>query len=171
MVEGIVVSHDSKMFATRDTSNGVCLFKWDYKYGDTWDPVEWIFSGKMQSHEIAITGICFGESLDENEQNKIWLFSIGRDWWLYEYDVKESSEEKGLKIAATFKIERESSPTACIWYPKTESKEDLLLTVNDDYKMKIWNIADWAISSWKTVLGPTYGGEICKVKRLDIEGN
>jgi hypothetical protein len=41
-----------------------------------------------------------------------------------------------------FKIERESSPTACIWYPKTDSKEDLLLTVNDDYKMKIWNIAD-----------------------------
>jgi hypothetical protein len=27
LVEGLVVSHDSKMFATRDTSNGVCLFK------------------------------------------------------------------------------------------------------------------------------------------------
>jgi len=67
MVEGLVVSHDSKMFATRDTSNGVCLFKRDYKYGDTWDPIEWIFSGKMWGHEIAITGICFGESLDENE--------------------------------------------------------------------------------------------------------
>ncbi len=43
--------------------------------------------------------------------------------------------------------------------------------MNDDYKMKIWNIADKAISSRKTVLGPTYGGEIVKLKRLDIEGN
>ncbi len=79
IVEGICISHDSKFFATRDSSNGVCLFKRDYKFGDTWDPVEWIFSGKILSHEVGITGICFGESLDENEQNKLWLFSIGRD--------------------------------------------------------------------------------------------
>ena len=67
LVQGLVVSHDSKMFATWDNQNGVCLFKWDYKFGDTRDPVEWIFSGKIQSHEIEITGVCFGESLDENE--------------------------------------------------------------------------------------------------------
>lgn len=99
------------------------------------------------------------------------MFSIGKDWRLYEYDIKESSEDKGLKVVYCYKIERENSPTACIWYPKTDSKEDLLLTVNDDYKMKIWNIAEKAISSWKTVLGPTYGGEIVKLKWLDIEGN
>lgn len=99
------------------------------------------------------------------------MFSIGKDRWFYEYDVKESNEARGLKIVSTFKIERESFPTACIWYPKTDSKEDLLLTVNDDYKMKIWNVADWAISSRKTILGPTYGGEIVRLKRLDIEGN
>lgn len=99
------------------------------------------------------------------------MFSIGKDWRLYEYDIKESSEDKGLKVVYCYKIEWENSPTACIWYPKTDSKEDLLLTVNDDYKMKIWNIAEKAISSWKTVLGPTYGGEIVKLKRLDIEGN
>ena len=67
VVEGICVSHDSKYFATWDTANGVCLFKRDYKFGDPRDPVEWIFSGKIQSHEVGITGICFGESLDENE--------------------------------------------------------------------------------------------------------
>jgi len=38
-------------------------------------------------------------------------------------------------------IEKESTPTACVWYPKSETKEDLLLTANDDYKMKIWNIS------------------------------
>jgi len=66
-------------------------------------------------------------------------------------------------------IEWESTPTACIWYPKAETKEDLLLTANDDYKMKIWNISTKS-SRW-TVLGPTYGGEIVWLKRLDIEGN
>ena len=35
--------------------------------------------------------------------------------------------------------------------------------------MKIWNISQQ--SCRKTVLGPTYGGEIVKLKRLDIEGN
>jgi len=66
-------------------------------------------------------------------------------------------------------IEKESTPTACVWYPKSETKEDLLLTANDDYKMKIWNISSKS-SRW-TVLGPTYGGEIVKMKKLDIEGN
>ena len=35
--------------------------------------------------------------------------------------------------------------------------------------MKIWNVASKS-SRW-TVLGPTYGGEISKLKWLDIEGN
>jgi WD40 repeat protein len=66
-------------------------------------------------------------------------------------------------------IEQEARPSACIWYPKPDSKEDLLLTVNDDYKMKIWNIS--TRGSRKTCLGPTYGGEIVNIKKLDIEGN
>lgn len=85
------------MFATRDSSNGVCLFKLDFKFGDTRFPIEWIFCGKIRSHDVEITGICFGESLDENEQVKTRLFSIGKDRRLYEYDIKESSEDKGLK--------------------------------------------------------------------------
>jgi len=47
IVQGLVVSNDSKMFATRDSSNGVCLFKLDFKFGDTRYPIEWIFSGKI----------------------------------------------------------------------------------------------------------------------------
>ncbi len=61
-----------------------------------------------------------------------------------------------------FKIENESYPTACIWYPKVDTKEDLLLTVNSDYKMKIWNVS--TKNSRRTCLGPTYGGEIVKMK-------
>ena len=68
-----------------------------------------------------------------------------------------------------FKIEKEAHPSACIWYPKVDTKEDLLLTANDDYKMKIWNVS--TKNSRRTCLGPTYGGEIVKLKKLDIDNN
>ncbi len=168
-ITGIVVANDSKMFATMDRDCGVCLFKKDHKFGDPREPIEWIFSGKRRTHEIEITAIAFGESLDENEEMKLRLFSVGRDRRLFEYDVYRSTEEEGLAVHSMTKIEQEAQPTAAIWYPKTDSKEDLLLTVNDQYKMKIWNVSTQ--SSRKTVLGPTYGGEIVKLKKLDIEGN
>lgn len=76
-ISGIVISHDSKMFATMDTHCGVTLFKKDYRFGDPREPIEWNFCGKIRSHQIEITSISFGESLDENEQNKLRLFSIG----------------------------------------------------------------------------------------------
>jgi cilia- and flagella-associated protein 251 len=75
----------------------------------------------------------------------------------------------GLVVMTMFKIEKEAHPTACIWYPKVDTKEDLLLTANDDYKMKIWNVS--TKNSRRTCLGPTYGGEIVKLKKLDIENN
>lgn len=78
-----------------------------------------------------------------------------------------------------FSIENESNPTACIWYPKGSSittrsgakgkqdpQEDLLLTVNEDYKMKLWNPK--TSNSRRTCLGPTYGGEIVALKLLKI---
>ena len=68
-----------------------------------------------------------------------------------------------------FKIELESRPTACIYYPKVDTKEDLLLTANDDYKMKLWNVG--SKSSRRTCLGPTYGGEITKLKSLELINN
>ena len=169
-ITGIVVSPDSKMFATMDRDCGVCLFKKDHKFQDPREPIEWIFSGKRRTHDIEITSIAFGESLDEKdeEEMKLRLFSVGRDRRLFEYDVYRSTES-GLVVAGLFKIEQESMPTAAIWYPKTDCKEDLLLTVNDEYKMKVWNVSTQ--SSRKTVLGPTYGGEIVKLKKVDIEGN
>ena len=118
-----------------------------------------------------ITSIAFGESLDENEEIQLRLFSIGKDRVLFEYNVRESTEKKGLIIEnlKTMMIEQENIPTACIWYPTLDSKEDLLLTVNDGYKMKIWNVT--SSQCRKTCLGPTYGGEIKKLKKLEIEGN
>jgi WD40 repeat protein len=80
-----------------------------------------------------------------------------------------NSTLKELIVLSCFRIEKESHPTACIWYPRVDTKEDLLLTANDDYKMKIWNVS--TRNSRRTCLGPTYGGEIVKLKRLDIENN
>ena len=68
-----------------------------------------------------------------------------------------------------FKIELEAYPTSCIWYPNVDTKEDLLLTANNDYKMKIWNPS--TKQSRRTCLGPTYGGELVKLLRLDIDNN
>jgi WD40 repeat protein len=166
----LIIASDSKHLATMDVDRCVCLFKREREQNaDENDPLKWIFSGKMRSHELEITSICFGESLDENEQMKLRLFSIGKDRRLFEYDVYKSDEQSGLIVVSTFKVEQEAKPTACIWDPKGDSKEDLIVTVNDDYKMKIWNVS--TKGSRKTCLGPTYGGEIVNLKKLEIEGS
>ena len=45
-----------------------------------------------------------------------------------------------LKLKSVFQIEQECYPSACIWYPLNVHKEDVLLTVNEDYKIKLWHI-------------------------------
>ena len=67
------------------------------------------------------------------------LFSIGKDRRLFEYDVYGSQSHEPLHVINHFKIEQEAYPSACIWYPKKDSKEGLILTANNDYKMKVWN--------------------------------
>lgn len=88
----------------------------------------------------------------------------------FEYDVKESKlfDRLPVKQGGCFSIENEAHPTACIWYPKVKQdiKEDLLLTVNDDYKLKLWNPK--TANSRRTCLGPTYGGDIKTLKLLKI---
>jgi WD40 repeat protein len=118
---------------------------------------------------VEITSITFGESLDEHGNVRLRLFSIGKDRRLFEYDVYLSTVQRGLEVVECFKIELEAFPTSCIWYPNVDTKEDLLLTANNDYKMKIWNPS--TKQSRRTCLGPTYGGELVKLLRLDIDNN
>lgn len=66
-ISGIVVTHDSKMMATMDSHCAVSLFKKDYRNFDPREPIEWNFCGKCKAHQIEITSVSFGESLDENE--------------------------------------------------------------------------------------------------------
>ena len=80
--------------------------------------------------------------------------------------MEKSTKNDGLPAMSMFCLEKESLPTACIWYPSAlDSKEGLLLTANNEYKMKLWNPT--ARNSRRTCLGPTYGGEIKKLKLLE----
>jgi hypothetical protein len=104
-ITGMIVSNDGLFFATMDSNCCVSLFKKDHLQGDPSKPIEWQFNGKRRTHEMEIASISFGESLDENEEIKLRLFSIGKDRRLFEYDVYASSMTKGLEVVLSFKIE------------------------------------------------------------------
>ena len=143
------------------------MFKRDHLGGEEANEICWQFNGKMQTHTVEISSICFSNSLDENDTLR--LFSIGRDRRCFEYNVAEASMGKGLPVEHMFYLEKEAFPTACIWYPSAlDSKEGLLLSANNEYKMKLWNPT--TKSSRRTCLGPTYGGEISKLKLLEEHG-
>lgn len=167
-VKHLVVSEDGSYFATSDSDNGVALFKKDQVVGkDSGATTEWVFNGKIKSHEIEITGLCFGQSLDENDQVLHRLFSIGADRKCFEYSVKDAQLKGSLPIIdGGFLVEQEARPTSLIWYPNIDFNEGLILTTNDEYKIKLWNPK--LGNSRRTALGPTYGGEICKLKLLNV---
>ena len=146
----------------------MCLFKYGHHNDDESKEINWFFNGKIMSHTVEITSICFGKSTDENDQTQHRLFSIGKDRKCFEYNVATARIDTKLPVEREFAIELESYPTACIQYPGDDSKESLIVTANDEYKMKLWNPTTQ--SSRRTCLGPTYGGEIIKLKLLD-QGN
>ena len=161
------MSPDGKYFACSDSNNCVNLYKKDHLNGDPDTEVCWRFNGKVMTHTVEISSICFSNSLDENDQLR--LFSIGKDRRCFEYNVMTSTMSGGLQVENMFILEKEALPTACIWYPSAlDSKEGLLLTANNEYKMKLWNPT--TRSSRRTCLGPTYGGEISKLKLLEEHG-
>lgn len=165
-VKHLVISDDGQYFATSDSNDGVALFKKDHPNGQTHLEKEWFFNGKIHSHDIEITGLCFGQSIDENDQILQRLFSIGADRRCFEYNVRESKLSSSLPVVSEFLVEQESKPTSLIWYPNIDFNEGLILTTNDEYKMKLWNPK--LGNSRRTALGPTYGGEIQKMKLLNV---
>ena len=46
-------------------------------------------------------------------------------------------------------VEQEARPTGCMWYPYCGGKGDnqKVLTMNDEYKFKIWNTVTWFFSN------------------------
>ena len=165
----LVMCNDGPYFACSDSNRCVSLFKKEYTLTngqiDQERPKEWQFSGKIRSHQIEIAAICFGKSIDENDQVQQRLFSVGRDRRCFEYDVREARCNTELPILREFMVEMEAHPTCCAWYPQLDFKEGILLTTNDEYKIKLWNPTTQ--TSRRTCLGPTYGGEIVKLKLLE----
>ncbi|EAS05799.2 WD-40 protein, putative (macronuclear) [Tetrahymena thermophila SB210] len=176
-----VFSSDSKNLATMDADYAVSLFTIDHRQFDVNIPEkEWQFVGKHRIHHSEIKSIAFGESKNENDKKYYRLFSIGADMKMVEYEVLEidysKQKEKGqqinyidrLKLKSIYPIEQETIPTACIWYPINMYKEDVLLTVNEEFKIKLWQfMKDNFKFCKKTCLGPIYGGAINKLLILN----
>ena len=167
-IEQMIVDDDGKFFACSDNQCCISLFKHSKLYDDEDQKVEeWWFIGKIRTHVRGITSISFGYSYDENNQKKHRLFSIGKDRRLFEYETHFGDEYGVLKVMKCIDIELEATPTSCIWYPTIDIKEGLILTANDEYKMKLWNPTTQ--NSRRTCLGPTYGGAINKLKLLSLK--
>jgi len=140
-VEILTFAPDSKHLAVADHLMYVSLFKIDHKFGDPEQPKEWQFVLKNRAHLGKIRALAFGETFDEHGE-RLKLFSIGEDKRLVEYDIYASQGKSGderLAVTSIFQIEQETNPCACIWYPINQLKENVLLTVNEDYKIKLWN--------------------------------
>jgi hypothetical protein len=86
-VTQMIISDDGLFCATSDSTRAVSLFKKSKTYDQEDKQVEWWFLGKHRTHSREITSICFGHSLDENNQIKHRLFSIGKDRRIFEYDT------------------------------------------------------------------------------------
>ena len=131
----IVFSNDGKAMVTTDRDNRVALFKWEHRRNNPELPTEWVYCGSHKSHYKKVNGVAFGNSIDEREKSVLRLFSVGDDRKLIEYD-ENPTEASQLWILSNNKIEQEHKPTCCIWYP-INTGEDLLLTMNDAYKIKL----------------------------------
>lgn len=159
----IQFASDSKHLACFDSELAVCLFKIDHKFFDPTRPKEWVFYGKVRVHTMPIRSISFADVLNEKGEQRLKLFSTGEDKKMVEYDVHGSTQEI-LKIVHVFDCEQEINSTCCIQYPCNMFKEDVLLTVNEEYKMKMWLLQPNQVKVCKkTCLGPSYGGPIIKL--------
>lgn len=106
--------------------------------------------------------------MDEKNQIHMKVFTIGEDMKLAVHDITDQDPFNRLKLRQVFPIEQECIPSACIWYPINLYKEDVLLTANEDYKLKLWSVMkDQLIICKKTCLGPTFGGPIKRLLLLN----
>jgi len=156
----IAFSPDGNAMAIAEVNHRVTLFRWEYRRGNPDLNKEWVFCGSHKSHYKQVTGICFGESVDEKEETVLRLFTVGDDRKLIEYDTS-STDTTQLQIVSMNKIEQECKPTNVVWYP-VSTGEDLLLTINDAHKIKLWNPNNKDCRL--TCLGPTSGGAVTKIK-------
>eukprot|EP00727_Mastigamoeba_balamuthi_P001939 m51a1_g11742 hypothetical protein (841) ;mRNA; f:151348-154453 len=138
--------------AVADTDRCVAL----YHFRDD----ECAYISKYRSHGAPITGLVFGKNEDMR------LLSLGEDRRLVEYDVAQSASVRGLVVKSVTQIEQTAVPTALIWHPHV-SKEDFLVTANDQFKLKLLNANSKACR--RTALGPLFAGPISRM--ISIPGS
>lgn len=68
--EKLVFSPDGQYFAVKDDLHCVTLFRLGHKYDDPALPIEWVFSGKVQSHTAKIRDIVFAKKTTYPEEMK-----------------------------------------------------------------------------------------------------
>ncbi|XP_064612327.1 cilia- and flagella-associated protein 251-like isoform X2 [Liolophura sinensis] len=133
---------------SRDTVTHI-VFSHDSQYLAT------AYVGRYRAHYKLIKDIMFGIQLDSNFPR---LLSLGEDRVLVEYDLENSTD--GLKILSSDRIEQSAIPTCMEWYPPI-TKENFILTANDQFKYKLYNATTKMCR--KTLLGPAYGSPIKKL--------
>ena len=98
------------------------------------------------------------------EQNRFVLFSSsGADRILAEYDLNES-EIDHLVLKPLTLIEQTAESISASHYPPSLAEESFLVTVNNQYKYKIYN-SDTKMCR-KTILGPTFGSQLRQISVL-----
>ncbi|XP_033108511.1 cilia- and flagella-associated protein 251-like [Anneissia japonica] len=145
-------SHDSAWMATADANFCVTVYK-----GLPANQNEpWTYLGKHRSHYKPIRGLTFGIALDSDIPR---LLSIGEDRSLVEYDLFKSTIDD-LRLMSLDRIEQTAIPQCIEWYPPI-TKEQFLVTANDQFKFKLYNSTTKMCR--KTLLSPTYGSPLQKM--------
>ncbi|XP_064647461.1 cilia- and flagella-associated protein 251-like [Lineus longissimus] len=145
-----VFSHDSQYLATADAEFTVSVFK------ASTDDEPWVYLGRHRAHYKLIKDVIFTIQLDSNLPR---LMSLGEDRMLVEYDLVSSSKDD-LRVSSTDRIEQSAVPLSITMYPAI-TKEQFILTTNDQFKFKLYNSTTKMCR--KTLLGPTYGTPLEKM--------
>lgn len=150
-VTHIAWSTQSEHMATADADRCVALFR--RQPGNLEEP--WLFVGRHRAHLKPVSAILFGVNVDTDSPR---LLSVGEDRMLVEYDVVNSSFDRGLVLLGPrSRVEQSALPRAMVWHPDTEA-ESFLLMSNDQAKLKLFNSSTKMCR--RTVLGPVFGGPV-----------
>lgn len=161
-IEHIEFSDNCDYLATAESDFTVSLYKHNYHNNSDSSEI-YTFVGRYRSHYKEIVGLIFGVNPDNG---KTRLLSLGKDRVLVEYDIENSHADE-LLIKETVRIEQYAVPLAMAWHPAI-NKESFLLTVNDQWKYKMYNSVTKMCR--KTLLSPTFGSLMKKILILPSEG-